>query len=79
MKLREQFKTEFSINTSGESGRFADKCESIADDFAIGFAEWCDDKASQISHGEWTNFLPNAKNCLTSKELLEIYKKEKGL
>lgn len=79
MKLRDQFKTEFSINTSGESGRFAYKCVEIADDFAINFAEWCDNKASQISPGEWTNFLPNAKNCLTSKELLEIYKIEKGL
>lgn len=53
--------------------------EKVADEFAIGFAKWCDNKASQISHGEWTNFLPNAKNCLTSKELLEIYKQEKGL
>jgi len=67
MKLREQFKTEFSINTSGESGRFADKCEKIADDFAVGFAEWFDDLSEDYCKD------------YTVKELLEIYKKEKGL
>ena len=69
MKLREQIK--LCVDN--------DQLEKVADNHAIEFAEWCDNKASQISHGEWTNFLPNAKNCLTSKELLEIYKKEKQL
>lgn len=50
MKLREQFKTEFSINTSGESGRFADKCESIADNFAICFVAW-------VLDGNISNFI----------------------
>ena len=39
------------------------KCVQIADDFAIGFAEWLFD-VSRIG---------------TTQELLEIYKKEKGL
>jgi len=42
----------------------ATQCEKIADDFAIGFAEWLLFK-STIHH--------------KIKELLEIYKKEKGL
>lgn len=66
MKLREQFKTEFSINTSGEAGRFADKCESIANDFAICFASW-------VLDGNISNFLD------MPIELLETYKKEKNL
>ena len=41
----------------------ADKCEEIADEFAIEFAEWLFD-VSRIG---------------TTKELLEIFKKEKGL
>ena len=39
--------------------------EKIADDYAIEFAEWC------------LNYTP--ENIVTSKQLLEIFKKEKGL
>jgi hypothetical protein len=53
--------------------------KQIADDYAIEFAEWCDLKTTQISNGEWCNFDTKAKNALTSKELLELFKKEKGL
>ena len=55
----------------------AEKCEKLAEDFAIEFAEWM------------AIYCPNHKNLLlkqrnfrgflTTKELLEIYKKEKGL
>ena len=41
--------------------------EKIADEFAIGFADWKD-----------KNYWKYNK-CQTTKELLEIYKKEKGL
>ena len=45
--------------------------EQIADDFAIGFADWMICKAEKY----------NSYLCLIKdyKELLEIYKKEKGL
>ena len=43
-----------------------EECVYIADDYAIGFAEWKD-----------TNQIDYLKS--TYKELLEIYKKEKGL
>lgn len=39
-KLIEKFKTKVSINTSGESERFAKQCEQITDDFAVKFAEF---------------------------------------
>jgi hypothetical protein len=42
----------------------ADKCEKIADEFAIDFAEWLLKKYNGIK---------------SVKEQLEIYKKEKGL
>ena len=44
------------------------KCEQIADDFAIGFAEWVTDSRNK-----------NVKGSITIEELLEIYKIEKGL
>jgi len=42
-------------------------CEKISDDFAIGFAEWFDDLSEDYCKD------------YTVKELLEIYKQEKGL
>ena len=42
------------------------ECEKISNEFAIGFAEW-------VIEGYESLFLD------TAKELLEIYKKEKGL
>jgi hypothetical protein len=45
----------------------AEFCEKIAEEFAIGFVEW------NFNKGQWIT-----KN-LDLKELLEIYKKEKGL
>jgi hypothetical protein len=45
----------------------ATECEKIADDFAIEFKDWCDNE------GRFTIGVN------TTKELLQIYKKEKGL
>jgi len=45
----------------------ADRCEEVADEFAIGFAEWL-----VIRYNEDIIF-----DEYTTKELLEIYKKEK--
>lgn len=46
------------------------KYEKIADDFAIGFRDFCNERA---------NSKPMSNVFLTTKELLEIYKKEKQL
>ena len=64
MTLGEKFKeilTAFWIND------WEDKCEKIADDFAIGFGEWC----LKIKFEPIEN--------ISVKKLLEIYKKENGL
>lgn len=64
MTLKDKFKKllskDFTIN----------ELEQIADEFAIGFAEWVDDKGLEVV----LNHKP--KN---TKELLEIFKKENGL
>jgi hypothetical protein len=53
-----------------------DDCEQIADEFAIGFAEWISLKGYKSYSNGWANFNTKAVN---EKELLEIYKKEKRL
>ena len=47
-----------------------DSQKDIADEFAIGIAEWC------LKNGLFTQFKITQR---ANKELLEIYKKEKGL
>ena len=51
--------------------------EVIAEEFAIGFAEWCDNNYFRMGRlsfwSESTDWDNNKK--LTTKELLEIYKK----
>jgi hypothetical protein len=55
----------------------AKKCEIIADDFAIDFLEWCGkNEFTMFGDGNWRTGLGLWFN---TKELLEIYKKEKGL
>lgn len=75
MKLKERFR-EVSIGSLHDI-----QCEKIADDFAIGFAEWCDNNYFRMGRlsfwSESTDWDNNKK--LTTKELLQIYKKEKGL
>jgi hypothetical protein len=62
-----------------------DRLEKIADNYAIGFAEWLSEKERTKlqcksyckKHTMW--FTDKKGIGATTKELLEIYKKEKGL
>jgi hypothetical protein len=56
--------------------------QKIADDFAIKFAEWLDNKYYQGENfNEYYRSIDEYREgkYFTAKELLEIYKKEKGL
>jgi hypothetical protein len=55
----------------------AEKCEAIADEFAIGFAHFLAEHTYSCYESGWSNDFGDKE--LTTKELLEIYKKEKGL
>jgi len=69
MKLREKFNTiEYS-----EYGIDTDKCEEIADDFAVDFAEWI----AKNMDVEFDYDETNPESAFI--RLLQIYKKEKGL
>lgn len=68
MKLKEKLYKLLDWNLGGLyeiKNEVAEKCEKIADDYAIEFAHWC----------EWQD----GKAFKTFQELLEIFKKEKGL
>jgi hypothetical protein len=69
MTLKEKIKKQLDTATPKLNRPFyqAKKCEKIADKFAIEFAEW-----------RLTTLIKNADE-YTMKELLEIFKKEKGL
>ena len=68
MTLKEKFKeilTAFWIND------WEKECEKVADEFAIGFAEWC---LNLSKSDDWEKFDYN-----TTEKLLEIYKIENEL
>jgi hypothetical protein len=67
MTLKEKFDETL---TYLESKRKVSECSKIADDFAIGFAEWL---VTDWHNDERWSIINDRK------ELLEIYKKEKGL
>ena len=62
MTLKEKF---FNWYPKQDAEFISEECEEIADEFAIGFAEWTWGKKDLL--------------VVNSKELLEIYKKEKKL
>jgi len=55
------------------------RCEEIADDFAIGFGEWMTSGVEFMDDTKRGRVYYFKKELYTTKELLEIYKKEKGL
>jgi hypothetical protein len=67
MKLKEKYCDLIDNDNGFDNELLTNKCEKIADNFAIEFAEWIE---------EYQGGTPNSK---ILKELLQIYKKEKGL
>ena len=64
MTLRDKLKPTTSIDTEGEARRFADKSVIVAEEFAIGFADWL------LIHYDKDNTPSKDK----IKKLLEMYK-----
>ncbi len=80
MTLKEKFKKQLDTATPTLNRPYyqAEKCEQIADEYAIEFVNW-------IVNPDTTDLLHDLElfgeidKEVTSKQLLEIYKKEKGL
>lgn len=68
MTLKEKFE---EILIAFWTSEWEGECEKVADEFAIGFAEW---HLNLSKSDDWEKFDYN-----TTEKLLEIYKKEKGL
>lgn len=85
MTLKEKFKPfvfyiadSFNVAREKDKEKNAKQCAEIADDYAIEFAEWLyrwDN--TRLPNGNW--IIKLGIRPYTSKEVLEIFKKEKGL
>lgn len=64
MTLKEKFLQYTPVEFEEE---YAEKCEKIADEYAIDYAEWCCARAIGVTHFK------------LNEEELEQFKKEKGL
>jgi len=73
MTLKEKFKQ--WLDTQPREQIREVQLEVIADEFAIGFAEWVEYSCWKVESDRYLY----EDDQLTTKELLEIYKKEKGL
>ena len=84
MTLKEKFKN-IDIRLAENNFTYlvdleAVKCEKIADEFAIGFAEWFADNTLRVDLDGYKTFGDTDETKPhTIKQLLEIYKKEKDL
>jgi hypothetical protein len=88
MTLKEKFRPlvwfnsgSFNVPQNREKDENSIKCEQIADEYAIGFVEWFTNEKSEYSimYGNQEKIFATFTKDYTAKELLEIYKKEKGL
>jgi hypothetical protein len=75
MTLKEKFSALLPFYNVNDNNSKSIQCEKIADDYAIEFVEWVEKlRDSDIDSLDYAFWLDN-----TTKELLEIFKKEKGL
>jgi hypothetical protein len=78
MTLKEKFRM---ANMVDNGSTILEKYQVIADEFAIGFAEWFTNEQSpySIMYSNQEVRFSDFRKDYTIKELLEIYKKEKRL
>jgi hypothetical protein len=76
MTLKEKF---FNWYPKQDAEFIAEECEKVSDDFAIGFAEWLAINCYRATDGNYWLTKKEGDVKKNSTELLEIYKKEKGL
>jgi hypothetical protein len=80
MTLKERFRQELTGHLSDEKTEVdVNIATRIAEEFAIGFADWLNSVSYRSFDGNWylTQIDEDIKK--TTEELLEIYEKEKGL
>lgn len=85
MTLKEKFKPfvfyvadSFNVARENDKEKNSTECENIADDYAIEFVEWLDlDETQDLIYSlQMVGELPKIPK---NKELLEVFKNQKGL
>jgi len=82
MTLKDKFNNLVPIEFGGMQEPLLSDCEKIADEFAISFSEWCFMKNVRFFDDTEQGMIFKIdiyKTKYTTKELLEIFKKEKEL
>ena len=79
MTLKEKFNNLVPKEFGGMYEPLLSDCEKVADDYAIEFAEWLNSNCYRCFDNDWWLTKKEGDVKKTSKELLEIFKKEKGL
>ena len=76
MTLKEKFE---EILIAFWTSEWESECEKVADDFAIGLLEFIEGTYSYSNIFDYWYLHADTSKTYTKKQLLEIYKKEKGL
>jgi hypothetical protein len=79
MTLKEQFDALIPIEFGGMQDPLLSNCVEVAEEFAIKFAEWLANSYYSYNFGIKMFQHRNKEIYKTTKDLLEIYKKEKQL
>jgi hypothetical protein len=77
MTLKEKFNDLVPVQFGGMQEPLLTNCEKVADDFAIGFAHWCLRKVLITIND--VDLFEYRFNIYSEKEMLKMYKTEKGL
>jgi len=79
MTLKEKFEQYPKQEVWEKKNYNAEECVDIADEFAIGFADWVNGEAEYLDYNEKGTAYLYKNNRYRTSELLEIYKKERNL
>ena len=77
MTIKQQFSNILPHYSVKDNNNKSMKCITLADELTIGFTKWKD--AKYYFDGYYVQLSNNFRTTYTINELLEIYKKEKGL
>jgi hypothetical protein len=69
MTLKQKFSRILPWYSEKDNSNKSNECIKIADDYAIDFKDWCDINSQRVNYSQ----------IHSTQELLEIFKKEKGL
>jgi hypothetical protein len=79
MTLKQKFSRILPWYSEKDNQNKSNECEQIAEQFAIEFSEWLSMFTQEFEDGDLRYWNKDKWELKSMKELLEIFKKEKGL